>query len=355
MISNITVGIVALLALLTGCWSVDSLAGTAEASQYSGQATDMRYTLPPSVQKSGLVFAGQRVPLERHDVKDRIVKEINYLLLDRRSRVSSWIIKADSLKPVISPILKSYDVPQEFLYLAAIESSYNGRALSSAGAFGFWQFMKATAISGPSGCEQYDWKRVINHWKDERADLVKSTHSAARYLAWMNRVRRVSIPNSADREGFNDWFLTAAAYNAGPGRVSQRLNGFGVNHYWEAPLPTETEKYVPRWIALGIISQNRSYYGIKPPAGPAGNFETIDKIRLTKDLSFAEMAKMLNTTPRQIWQLNSQIPSDKSVFPARAGGTTVQHTIHLPKGQTRKFMTQLAANGYTKNKNASKK
>ncbi len=329
-------------------FQAQALIDKAEASQQPAYPHSIRYTFPPSVQKAGLVFAGQSVPLERHDVKNRILKEINYLLMDRRSKVIAWIARADSLRPIISPILKSYDVPQEFIYLAAIESSYNGRALSSAGAYGFWQFMKATAMSGPAGCDQYNWKRVINHWKDERADLVKSTHSAARYLAWMNRVKKVSIGANSERNGFGDWFLSAAAYNAGPGRVTQRLNGFGVNHYWEAPLPIETEKYVPRWIALGIISQNRTFYGLKAPVQPSANFETVEKIRLTKDLSFADMAKMINATPRQIWKLNSQIPVEKSIFPARSGGTTLQHTINLPKGSKGKFMVQLAANGYTK-------
>ncbi len=345
---NLLVGLVLVIGSVCGS---DCSASTAEAVQHSAYSNAVRYTFPPAIEKGGLVFAGQRVPLERHDVKDRILKEINYLLMDRRSKTTAWIAKADSLKPVISPILKNYDVPLEFLYLAAIESSYNGRALSSAGAYGFWQFMKATAMCGPATCEQYDWKRVINHWKDERADLVKSTHSAARYLAWMNRVKKVTIGNEQEKDGFGDWFLSAAAYNAGPGRVTQRLNGSGVNHYWEAPLPVDTEKYVPRWIALGIISQNRRFYGLKPPVQPSVNFETVEKIKLIKDLSFADMAKMLNTTPRLVWQLNSQIPVDKSVFPARSGGSGLQHTINLPKGAKGRFMTQLAANGYTK-KNA---
>ncbi len=323
-------------------------AATAEASQQPNYSQGLRYPLPPSVEKNGLLFAGQKIDPSRHDVKDRILKEINYLLMDRRSRVISWIAKADSLRPVILPILKMYDIPPEFLYLAAIESSYNGRALSSAGAYGYWQFMKATAMSGPRGCDQYDWKTDINHWKDERADLIKSTHSAARYLAWINRVKKVTLPDGQEKEGFNDWFLTAAAYNAGPARVTQRLNGFGVNQYWETPLPTETEKYVPRWMALGIISQNRTFYGLKPPARPAGTFESVHKVILNKDLTFADMAKMLNTTPRAIWQLNSKVAPEKSVFPAKAGRTTIQHTIHLPKGAKKKFMTQLAASGYTK-------
>lgn len=308
----------------------------------------LRYGLPPEIEKNGLNFATQDVPLNRGDVRNRILKEINYFLLDKRSRVFYWLSRADTLKPTIAPILKSYNLPPEFIYLAAIESNYNSRALSSAGAFGYWQFIKSTALCGPAGCPDYDWKRVINNWKDERADLVKSTHSAARYLAWLNRVKKVSLTGLSDREGFNDWFLTTASYNAGPTRVVQRLNAYGTAGYWDAPLPIETEKYVPRWIALGIISQYRDFYGLKIRPGSSASFDTLEQIKLTKDLSFTDMAKILNTTPRMIWSLNSQVPSDKSVFPARHGGVTISHTIHVPKGSEKKFLAQLEARGFKK-------
>lgn len=313
-----------------------------------GSMDGLRYGLPPQVEKNGLRFGYQVVPLNRPDVRTRILKEINYLLLDRRSRVFYWLSRADSLKPTIGPILKSYNLPHEFIYLAAIESNYNGRALSSAGAFGYWQFIKSTALCGPKGCPDYDWKRVINNWKDERADLVKSTHSAARYLAWLNRVKRVSLDGHSDRDGFNDWFLTAASYNAGPTRVIQRLNAYGTTNYWDTPLPIETEKYVPRWIALGLISRNRDFYGLKIKPGVPASFDTLEQIKLAKDLSFAQIAKMLNTTPRIIWSLNSQIPFDKAVFPARHGGVIIKHTIHVPKGAGKKLLTQLAAQGFKK-------
>ena len=184
-----------------------------------------RYGFPPQVTKE-LNFAGQHVSLDRPDIRYRILKELNYLLQDRRSRVLLWLQKADELKPVISPILRKYEVPPEFIFLAAIESSYNGRAMSSAGAYGFWQFIKSTAMCGPSGCDQYDWKMHINNWKDDRGDLVISTNAAAKYLAWMYRVKKVTLGDKPEQEGFPSWFLTAAAYNAGPGRVTQRLNGF---------------------------------------------------------------------------------------------------------------------------------
>ena len=114
----------------------------------------------------------------------------------------------------------------------------------------------------------YDWKMHITNWKDDRADLVHSTHSAARYLAWMNRVKKVSIDENTERQGFDDWLLTAAAYNSGPTRLIQRLSSFRAHSYWDVPLPIETEKYVPRWIALGLLSNHRDYYGYKSHRGP---------------------------------------------------------------------------------------
>jgi membrane-bound lytic murein transglycosylase D len=343
-----------LIAALAGFMVTLCAAGPGRASVSCGAAhfeslhEVARYGLPPHADKDGFVFAQKAVPMGRRDVRERIVKEINYLLLDRRSRVLLWLARADALRPVIAPILRQYDLPPEFLYLAAIESSYNSRALSSAGAYGYWQFIKSTALCGPKGCDQYDWKMQITNWKDERADLINSTHAAARYLAWLNRVKRVSINGKGERDGFNDWLLTAASYNAGPSRVAQRLAQFGSDSYWDVPLPAETERYVPRWIALSIISKHRDFYGVQIPHRGHVPFETVHKLRLQKDLSFTAMAKLLDRTPREIWALNTQVAPEKGVFPARSGRTAIQHTIHVPKGTRQKFLAQLAAHGYTR-------
>jgi membrane-bound lytic murein transglycosylase D len=307
-----------------------------------------RYGFPAQIEKNGLVLGSKPIPIHRRDVRNRILKEVNYLLQDRRSRVLSWLSRADSLRPVIAPILRKYGVPQEFIYLAAIESSYNSRALSSAGAFGYWQFIKSTAQCGPAGCDQYDWKMNITNWKDDRADLGHSTHSAAKYLAWMNRVKKVSIDGSAERQGFDDWLLTAAAYNAGPTRVIQRMTSFRAHSYWDVPLPIETEKYVPRWIAISLISRHRDFYGVQIPLPHKVAFDVVEKVRLEKDLSFTAMARLLETTPRTVWSLNTHIFPEKGVFPARSGRTVITHTIHVPKGARSKFLAQLVAHGYVK-------
>lgn len=340
--------VAALSMVVVGFWLQPAIAATeCPAPHFNGITDGFRYGLPPNIEKSGLHFCGQTIPISRRDVRRRIVNEINYLLMDRRSLVLTWLGRADMLKPVIVPVLRKYSVPPEFLYLSAIESSYDGRALSSAGAFGYWQFIRATALCGPNGCDEYDWKMHITKWKDERGDLVRSTHSAARYLAWMNRVKKINLRDKTS-DGFHDWLLAAAAYNAGPTRVLERLNLFGASSYWDVPLPAETERYVPRLIALSIISNDREFYGVNVPPRRTVAFDTIQKVRLAKDLSLAAMARLLGTTPRAVWRLNSQIVADNAVFPAKSGKKVIDHTIHVPKGAANKFMAQLKAHGYTK-------
>lgn len=331
-------------------WSIagaDCVAATSNTIPHlTSVNSGFRYGFPPHIETRGLKFASQRIPLDRPDVRNRILQEINYLLMDRRSIIITWLARADYYKPVILPILREYKLPSEYLFLPAIESSYDPRALSSAGAYGYWQFIKSTATRGPSNCDEYDWKMLITGWKDERGDLVRSAHSGARYLAWINRVRKVGIDGRDPKDGFQDWLLTTAAYNAGPARVLERLNLFGASSYWDVPLPEETEKYVPRLIAMWIISTNREFYGIKVPSRGSVAFDTLTKVRLRKDLSFAAMAKLLQTSPRKVWKLNAQISPARLVFPARSGQKTIAHTIRVPKGLAGRFHSQLAAHGY---------
>lgn len=344
IVMAVTATIVGLGALPEVCWASPAHI----APHFSSLGTGFRYGFPHQIEEGGLRFADQTIPISRRDVRERILEEINYLLLDRRSRVLLWLSRADYFKPVVSPVLRKYKVPPELLLLAAIESSFDPRALSSAGAYGYWQFIKATALCGPSGCDEYDWKMKITPWKDERADLVRSSHSAARYLAWLYRVRKVNIDHEKPRDGFRDWLLTTASYNAGPARVIQRMNLFGASSYWDVALPIETEKYVPRLIALWIISTNRKFYDVQVHSQRTISFDTLTGVRLAKDLPFATIAKLLGTTPRSVWELNAQISPYKAVFPARSGKAAISHTIRVPKGEGEKFRTQLKARGYVR-------
>ena len=92
---------------------------------------------------SNIYFANERVPLENPDIWERYDKELlkntywqsNTLLLHKR---------AAKYFPIIEPILKKNNLPDDFKYLALIESGLEN-VTSPAGAKGFWQIMKSTA------------------------------------------------------------------------------------------------------------------------------------------------------------------------------------------------------------------
>jgi membrane-bound lytic murein transglycosylase D len=266
--------------------------------------------------------------------------------MDRRSRVTLWLTRYDRFKDVILPMLAKYDIPREFALLAAVESSYNPRALSSAGAYGYWQFLKSTAVAGPKNSPDYNWTLKVVKWKDERADIVKSSRSAAMYLAWMNRSMKVNLEGAPEKEGLGDWLLAAACYNAGPRRVIERMNLFGARSYWDTPLPVETEKYVPRLIAIALIHANRQFYGVAQGPEKGIAFDTLEDVRLKKDLPLPVAAKMLHMTPRALWELNSQMNPEQASFPAQSGRTKIVHEIHVPRGTGKKFLADIKAKGY---------
>ncbi len=340
----IACGVIALLLFPSGVWAEQNCLPPHFGSLRDG----FRYGFPPEVRKTGLYFASERIPIHRPSVRERILKQLNYLLLDRRSKVRLWLYRAHRYSPVILSVFKRYNLPSEYIYLAAIESSYNSRALSSAGAYGYWQFMKGTAKKGPAGAKEYDWSMRMESWRDERADLIMSTHSAARYLAYMNRVRTVRIEGEREREGFRDWMLTTASYNAGPARVIQRMSQYGAKSYWDTPLPQETEKYVPRWIALGLISKYRDYYGLNLGLPKKMSYDRIHKLKLRKDLTLVKMAEMLGTTPREIWSLNTQTFWDKAKFESGSRRRPLEHTIQVPRGAKNKLLKALKKEGYIK-------
>jgi hypothetical protein len=192
------------------------------------------YSLPTPV---NVTFAGEEVPLDRFGVREKLDRELlvntywhsNTLLLFKRC--NRWF-------PVIEPILARNGVPDDFKYLAVIESGLTN-AVSSAGATGFWQFLKATG-------ESYGLE--VNDEVDERYHVERSTEAACRYL------------NEAYRK-FGDWALVAASYNMGMGGVNKQIERQKVQEYWDLLLNEETSRYVYRILAVKEILNNGTAYG----------------------------------------------------------------------------------------------
>ncbi|NJW52773.1 lytic transglycosylase domain-containing protein [Salinimicrobium oceani] len=192
------------------------------------------YALP---MPEDLEFAGEEVPLEIPDVYERMDRE---LLVNTywQSNTLLLIKRANKYFPVIEPILAEYGIPEDFKYLAVIESSLTN-AVSPAGARGFWQFMEATG-------KEYGLE--INDNVDERYNLEKSTRVAAQYL-------------KKSKERFGSWTLAAAAYNAGNYGVDKQRERQDVKDYYDLLLGDETGRYVFRILALKEIMENPDKYG----------------------------------------------------------------------------------------------
>jgi hypothetical protein len=182
-------------------------------------------------------FAGEKVPLQIDDVKERFDRE---LIVNANLHSSTIIIlkRANRAFPVIEPILAKYGVPDDFKYLAVIESALVN-ATSSAGAKGVWQFMPATAKE--KGME-------VTEVVDERYDLIKSTEAACNYLL-------------KAKQKFGNWTLAAASYNGGMTGVQNKLDEQRVSSYYDVLLTDETARYVFRILALKEIMKNPAMYG----------------------------------------------------------------------------------------------
>lgn len=184
-----------------------------------------------------LDFAGEAMPLKNPDILERMDKELlvntywqsNGLLMFKRAR---------KYFPIIEPILAKNGVPDDFKYLAVIESGLTN-VKSPAGASGVWQIMKATGKE--NGLE-------VNRNVDERYHLEKATEVACKYL-------------KKSKEKLGAWTLAAAAYNAGNAGVSRRLAEQDVKGYYDLLLGEETGRYVFRIIALKEILSNPDKYG----------------------------------------------------------------------------------------------
>ena len=182
-------------------------------------------------------FSGEKTPLQISDVRERFDRE---LLVNANLHSSTILIikRANRAFPIIEPILKQYGVPDDFKYLAVIESALTN-AVSASGAKGVWQFMPETAKE--KGME-------VNEGVDERYHLQKSTEAACKYLL-------------AAKQKFGNWTLAAASYNGGMNGVNTKISEQKVGDYYDLLLTDETSRYVFRILALKEIMQHPNLYG----------------------------------------------------------------------------------------------
>lgn len=253
-----------------------------------------------------LTFAGQKIDMSRYDIHERYDREINsftYL----HSNTLLLIKRANRIFPIIDPILNKYGIPEDFKYLAVIESMLNPRAISPAKAAGLWQLMPATATQ---------YKLEVGGEVDERYNIEKSTEAACKYL--------LSAYNK-----YGDWASVAISYNAGMGRVSGELDKQQAEDGLDLWLVEESSRYYFRMLAIKEIFENPYKYGFvindeqlyKPI-----EFEEVEVTESIPDL--AQFAKQNNISYAQLKDFNSWLRDRKLTISAKNPKT---YTILIPK------------------------
>jgi len=233
------------------------------------------------------------------------VKRMIQLFQDRKHKdFQIWLDRYSFYATTIKPILASYGLPEELIFLAMIESGLNPKAYSYAHAVGPWQFISATG-------RRYGLKR--DWWVDERRDFVKSTHAAAQYLKDLY-------------EEFDDWYLAMASYNTGEARVRRTIRREGHRDYWRMiTLPRQTRNYVPTVLAAAIIGSDPESYGFEVAELTNWEYEIID---IDRSLDLDKIAHALRVDYQDLKSYNPELR--QGVTPPKK--TPYQLKVPLGKG-----------------------
>jgi len=249
-----------------------------------------------------LTFAGEAVPLDQPDILERFEREI-YVNAYWHSNTVLLMKRAGKFLPTMEKILSQYGIPDDFKYVALIESGLMN-VVSPAGARGFWQFMESTAKE--KGLE-------VSKDVDERYHFEKSTEAACKYL----------------REAyarFGNWTNVAASYNMGMAGLSRRKSEQKMTDFYSLLLNEETSRYIFRILAMKEIFEDPIKYGFELQK------DDLYTMPITRDLVVTESIENLtdwairhNSNYKELKVYNPWLRSNK--LSVRKGGS---YKIILP-------------------------
>jgi membrane-bound lytic murein transglycosylase D len=283
------------------------------------------------------------IDVDTYHEHDRVQYYLDFFQGKGRERMGIWLARMPRYEDMIRARLQEQGLPGDLVYLALIESGFSNSATSRSKAVGMWQFMKGTA-------KGYGLR--VDSWVDERRDPYRATAAAARFLRHLN-----------DR--FGSFYLAAAAYNAGAGKVSRGVRRLpdddadSLNSdatffrlYDTRLLRRETKDYVPKLIAAARIAKEPARYGFSVEgAGPTA----YDSIVVPTMTGLDVIARLADTTVAAIRELNPQYlrlatpPGVGSVvrIPSGRGPTTLAAYEQLPPERRITFLEHTVARGQT--------
>lgn len=283
---------------------------------------------------------------------DRVQYWLRYFQGVGRERFQVWLDRMPRYEPMIRDRLQVASMPTDLVYLALIESGYSNTAVSRSRAVGMWQFMRGTG-------KEYGLR--IDSWVDERRDPVKATGAALRFLS-----------DLYDR--FGSYYLAAAAYNAGGGKISRGLRRIGPSDdgaeeegeddpgfsdadffrlYDTRHIRRETKDYVPKLIAAALIAKEPSRYGFSRT--PYQAQYPLDSIVVPGMTGLDVVARLADTTLATMRDLNPQYlrmvtpPGSPAVIRVPAGTMeSVQAALQaLPSSEWVSFTYHASKSGDT--------
>ncbi len=233
---------------------------------------------------------------------------INHFQGPGRRWFERWLSRSHRYMPSMKRTLVEAGLPQDLIYVAMIESGFSPRAVSTASAVGYWQFIAPTA-------NRYGLK--TDWWLDERRDYRKSTRAAARYLSDLYRM-------------FDSWYLAAAAYNMGEGRLRRLIERHKTRDFWilaqKRDFPRETRDYIPKILAAMIIAKAPHLYGFDniTPMAPM----SYEYFYVPGGTDLVLLAEHLGVQENTLKRINPELV--KGFVPTFVNS----HRIRIPQGQS---------------------
>ena len=239
-------------------------------------------------------------------------KLVDYLVFYKtdprgRNTITAWLAAQGRYKDMIAGYLRKAHLPQDLMYVAMIESSYDPSSLSKAGALGIWQFM-------PSAGKIYGLRQ--DRWVDERRDPYRAT------IAQLDYFRDLY-------QRFGDWDIALASFNVGYGAMLRSIARYNTNDFYklcdyENAIPWETCLYPPKVLATAIVGRNRAVFGVDAIKVAAP--EAWDEVSVPTSLPLGIIARAAGSTEAEIKRLNPHLRRGRTP-PGEAG-----YIVRVPVG-----------------------
>ncbi len=268
-------------------------------------------------EKKEIIFLGNEdfklMPNKKENFIEKIEKNILLFSEKIKEKFSLWLSRSTKYIEIMKEILVEKGLPEDLVYLPLIESGFNLNARSRAKAVGPWQFIESTA-------KRYGL--IVDWWRDERKDPIKSTVAAANYLKDLYKM-------------FGDWSLALAAYNAGEGRIYKAINRVSENDYWmllnTKYIPKETKNYVPKYIAAITIAKQPESFGFDN----IKEHETInyEEVVIPSPTDLDVIAKCAQVDVNIIKELNPELKRWSTPMNVK------EYIIRIPEGKKEDFLS----------------